>query len=89
MVNLILGGIVPLILFVVAGYLVKTYRDDNVVKWITVAVKAAEQIFEHGKNQEKFTYVSSWISKKFKISEEDLKNLIESAVYELKLEQNK
>ena len=87
--NLVLGYILPFVLLVVAGYLIKVFRDDNVVKWIKVAVKAAEQIFEHGANDEKFKYVSEWISKKFNISEEDLKNLIESAVYELNIEEKK
>ena len=87
--NIILGGIIPMILLVVAGYLIKTFRDDNVVKWVKVAVKAAEQIFtETGMGKEKFSYVSEWISKKFKISEDDLKNIIESAVYELNKKQD-
>lgn len=83
-VNIILGAVVPLILLIVAGYLIKTFRNNEVIKWVSIAVKAAEQIFEHGMNTEKFTYVSEWISKKFKISETDLKNLIECAVYEIK-----
>ena len=83
-VDIILGYIVPLILIVVAGCLVKIYRSEEVVKWVEIAVKAAEQIFAHGENTEKFKYVSEWISNKFNISEADLKNLIESAVYELK-----
>ena len=82
--NIILGYVVPFILLVVAGYLVKTFRSDEVIKWVKVAVKAAEQIYNgSGQGKEKFTYVSEWISKKFKISEADLKNIIESAVYEL------
>ena len=89
-VDIILGYILPLVLFIVAGYLVKVYRSDEVVKWVRVAVKAAEQIYnESGQGKEKFAYVSEWISKKFKISETDLKNLIESAVYELNSEKNK
>lgn len=88
-VNLILGYAVPFILLVAAGYFIKAFHDDSVVKWIDVAVRAAEQIFEHGMNDEKFKYVSEWISKKFKISEEDLKNLIESAVYELNNQKQK
>lgn len=82
-VDILLGVVAPLILLLVAGYLIKTFRNNEVIKWVGIAVKAAEQIFEHGMNTEKFTYVSEWISKKFKISEADLKNLIECAVYEL------
>lgn len=82
--NIFLGYIVPLALLVVAGYLIKTFRSDEVAKWVKVAVKAAEQIYNgSGQGKEKFEYVSQWISKKFKISETDLKNLIESAVYEI------
>lgn len=83
-VNVVLGCILPFIMIVVAGYLIKIYRNENVIKWVKIAVKAAEQIYnESGQGKEKFDYVSEWISKKFKISETDLKNLIESAVYEL------
>lgn len=83
-VNIIFGYILPLVLLVAAGYLVKVYRNDEVVKWVKVAVKAAEQIYNgSGQGKEKFAYVSEWISKKFKVSEIDLKNIIESAVYEL------
>lgn len=83
-IDIVLGALVPLILLIVAGYLLKTFRSNEVIKWVGIAVNAAEQIFEHGMNDEKFAYVSEWISNKFKISEADLKNLIESAVYELK-----
>ena len=82
--DIILGVIVPFILLVVAGYLIKTYRNDNVIKYVKIAVSAAEQIYKQtGMGKEKFEYVKNWIANKFKISEEDLKNLIESAVYEL------
>lgn len=87
MSNIILGAIIPLVLLIGAGYLILTYRNDTVIKWVKIAVKAAEQIYnESGKGKEKFEYVSKWISEKFKISETDLKNLIESAVFELKNE---
>lgn len=43
--NIILGVIVPLILLVVGGYLMLTYRDERILRWVNVAVKAAEQIY--------------------------------------------
>lgn len=83
-VNIILGVIVPFVLLVAALYLMKIYRSDELVKFVGIAVKAAEQIYKgSGQGKEKFDYVSKWISEKFKISEADLKNIIESAVYEL------
>ena len=82
--EIILGVIVPFILLVVAGYLIRTYRNDDIIKYVKIAVSAAEQIYKQtGMGKEKFEYVKTWIANKFKISEEDLKNLIESAVYEL------
>ena len=83
-VDIILGVIIPFVLIVVALYLFKTFRNNEVIKWVGIAVKAAEQIYSaSGQGKEKFEYVSKWISEKFKISEADLKNIIESAVYEL------
>ena len=83
-VNVILGVILPFILLLIAGYLLFTFRDEKVLKWVNIAVKAAEQIYNApGQGKEKFDYVADWISAKFKIPKEDLKNLIESAVYEL------
>lgn len=83
-VSVILGVILPLILLLIAVYLFFTYRDEKVLKWVGIAVKAAEQIYNApGQGKEKFEYVADWISAKFKIPKEDLKNLIESAVYEL------
>ena len=82
--DIILGYILPLVLTVAAGYLIIIYRNENVVKWVKIAVEAAEQIYNgSGLGKEKFAYVAEWISKKFKVSETDLKNIIESAVYEL------
>ena len=83
-VDIFLGYIIPFILLVVAGYLLKVYRNADIIKWVGVAVKAAEQIYKgSGHGEEKFDYVAEWISNKFMISEDDLRNIIESAVYEL------
>lgn len=87
LINFILGGALPIILFVCGFYLIKTYRDDNVIKWVRMAVTAAEQIYKgDGKGAEKFAYVEKWISEKFRISPKDLKNIIESAVFEVNKE---
>ena len=64
MINLIFGVIIPFVLLVIAGYLIKTFRDNNVIKWVGIAVRAAEQIYkESGMGKEKFEYVSSWIQR--------------------------
>ncbi len=84
-INVIFGAVVPCVLIVAAGVLIKSYRSDNVIKWVKIAVNAAEQIYnESGQGKEKFKYASEWISQKFNISKKDLKNIIESAVFEMK-----
>ena len=83
-IDAILGYVLPFILFFAAFYLTKTFRSAEVEKWVNIAVKAAEQIYQNsGQGKEKFDYVAQWISQKFKIPELELKNIIECAVYEL------
>ena len=83
-VDIILGVVVPVVFIVAARYLIKRYNNDTLLEYVKIAVKAAEQIYsQSGMGKEKFEYVKTWISEKFKISEADLKNIIESAVYEL------
>lgn len=81
--SIILGVILPIMLLLCALYFVGTYRTDELIKWVGVAVEAAEQIYKSGQGKEKFDYVFTWISKKFKIDQAELKNLIESAVYKI------
>ena len=88
--NVIFGYILPLILLVISYYLIKKFRDERVMKWVIMIVKAAEQIYkESGMGKEKFAYAEEWILKKFKVSKEELKNFIESAVYEINTEKKK
>ena len=89
-VNLIFGYIIPFFLLVVSYFLFRKFRDDRVMKWVIIAVEAAEQIHkESGMGKEKFAYVEEWILKKFKISKEELKLFIESAVYKINTEKKK
>ena len=88
-IEAILGVIIPFILFIVGGYLIKIYKNDEVIKWVTIAVEAAEQIYNgSGMGKEKFEYVKGFILSKFKISDDDLENLIESAVYQINTNKN-
>ena len=88
--NIILGYILPFVLIITSFCLIKNFRDERAMKWITIAVRAAEQIYkETGMGKEKFAYVVEWVSSKFNVSEADLKNFIESAVYELNEEKKK
>ena len=87
--TVIIECVVMLIVAIIGCYLIPFLKERNLYNAVVIAVQAAEQIFnENGKGAEKFNYVAEWVSNKFKISKADLKNLIESAVYEMK-EKNK
>ena len=84
MVEFIIKIIIPLLCMVLTIYIVPILKEKNIYSAVVIAVQAAEQIYrETGMGREKFAYVKEWIKKKFNISDADLKNMIESAVYEM------
>ena len=84
MIELIIKVIVPLLCTILTVYVIPILKEKKLYNAVVIAVQAAEQIYnETGMGKEKFAYVKDLIKKKFKITDEDLKNIIESAVYEL------
>lgn len=85
--ELVAQYLVPFIVGVVAIFIVPPIKEwlisKNLYDYVVIGVQAAEQIFGSKKGQEKFEYVRSWVMSKFKLSEEDLKMLIEAAVLEM------
>lgn len=97
-IDIIIKVIIPILGAIVTYMIVpfimqKTSKEqrDNIMFWVKVAVNAAEQMQEAGLIKiPKKEYVIEFIKNKgFDISYEDLENMIEAAVKELKLEQNK
>jgi len=83
--EIILRAISLLIAGVVTCYIIPYLKKNKLYEAVKTAVQAAEQIYnKSGMGVVKFSYVRDWIKQKFKVSDEDLKNIIESAVYELK-----
>ena len=83
--EIILKAISLIITGVIACYIIPYLKKHKLYDAVKIAVQAAEQMYSaSGTGVKKFQYVSSWIKSKFKVSDEDLKNIIESAVYELK-----
>lgn len=57
---------------------------DEFMRWVQIAVAAAEQLYESTDGDEKKAYVVNFLaSKGFKVDTEELDNAIESAVLEL------
>ena len=67
----------------------KTSKEtqEEINKWVKIAVTAAEQIYVgRGRGEEKKQYVIEWLkARKIKYDTAKIEVMIESAVYELKL----
>lgn len=89
----IVSAVVTLIISLVSAFLIpyikaKTTEEQfNTIKlWVQVAVQAAEMLYiGSGRGKEKKQYVIEFLkSKGFTLNTEEIENLIESAVLELK-----
>lgn len=59
-------------------------KYNEILKWVMIAVKAAEQLYDSCDGSKKKQYVLEYIeSQGFEIDEEALDNMIESCVLEL------
>lgn len=84
MADFIIKIIIPLICAILTMYIIPFLKEKRIYGCVTTAVQAAEQIYrESGMGKEKFEYVKEWVQKKFRISDEDLTNIIEAAVFEM------
>ncbi len=83
-IELVIQFIVPFIVGLIAYYVVPLLKEKNLYDYVKTGVYAAEQLFDSEMGQEKFTYVSNWVKKAFKISDEELQNIIEAIVFEMK-----
>lgn len=87
MLEIILKVVVLLFMALITYVVVPYLKEKKLYKYADIAVRAAEQIFkESGSGPQKFTYVTDWIKNKFKVTDEDLKRIIEWAVYNMNLE---
>lgn len=89
----IISAVLTLIISLVSAFLIpyikaKTSEEQfNTIKlWVQVAVQAAEMLYVgSGRGEEKKQYVIEFLkSKGFTLNAEEIENLIESAVLELK-----
>ena len=93
--TMLFEGIVTVILALVVGFVIPWIRSNisakdfaEIVKWVKIAVQAAEMIFaESGMGKKKKKYVVDFLhSHGITYDEEQIDALIESAVLELKKE---
>lgn len=89
MIDILLKCVIFIAVSFILGYVIPFLKDKNIYNYAKIAVQAAEQIYkESGMGKEKFEYVRNWLHKKLNITDDDLKKIIESAVYELNKEKS-
>ena len=98
MVTNLIVAILTLAVSLVSVYLIPYIKTkvsaeqlDTIKFWVNIAVEAAEMIYNGtGRGEEKKAYVVKFLnSKGFTLNPEEIDNIIEAAVLELKLEQKK
>lgn len=87
--TIILKAVISISVFYLTVYLIPWLKEKRIYNYVTIAVRAVEQMIkESGKGAEKYAIVEQWLVEKFNIKVEDVKKLIESAVYEMNLEKS-
>lgn len=88
----VLGAVITLVIAIISAIVIpllkKKLGDEKyseIERWVKVAVQAAEQLFVgSGRGEEKLDYVLKFLeSKGFTLDATSLRNLIESAAWEL------
>ena len=88
----VLGAVITLAVAIVSAVVIPLLKRklgdekySEIQRWVKVAVQAAEQLFSgSGRGEEKLDYVLKFLeSKGFTLDGVSLRNLIESAVWEL------
>ena len=82
--SVLLELVLTVISIIASKYLIPWLKEKRLLSAAQIAVEAAEQmILESGAGKEKYNLALSWLAEKFKISEDQAKQLIESAVYKM------
>ena len=94
----IVNAVITLIAAIVTTFLIPWIKSKidaaklaQIVEWVGIAVRAAEQIYnESGMGEKKKQYVLDFLaSKGFTLDSNSINAMIEAAVKELNIEQNK
>ena len=88
--EVIFKSILAIVVAAITYYVIPFLKEKKMYNAVKTVVQAAEQIFrESGMGKEKYQYVVDWATGHLNVDEATLKNLIESAVFEINLEKKK
>lgn len=79
-IKLLCEVVIPVLGAIVTAYVVPWLKQQRVWQEAKEAVLAAEQTFLHGDNEAKCAYAVGLLVKKFNLSEEDARRIVEAAV---------
>lgn len=89
LLSVLLEIVLSIIALVASKYIIPWLKEKRMLSAAELIVEAVEQtIRETGAGQEKYQLALSWLSKKFKVSEEQAQQIIEAAVYKMKNKNN-
>ena len=85
LLSVLLEIVLSIIALVASKYIIPWLKEKRMLSAAELIVEAVEQtIRETGAGKEKYQLALSWLSKKFKVSEEQAQQIIEAAVYKMK-----
>lgn len=85
LLNLIFEFVLSIIALVVSKHLIPWLKQKKLYGAAKIAVEAAEQLIaETGAGKKKYEQAKAWLASQFKLSDEEIEKLIESAVYNMK-----
>lgn len=83
MIDFIIEIILPVVSLLVSIYIIPWLKEKRVYEFVRSVVKATEQLSKTLNIDDKFKYAAEAIKRKFNLSDEDMKRLIEAAVFEI------
>lgn len=83
MIDFIIEIILPVVSLLVSIYIIPWLKEKRIYEFVKSVVKATEQLSKTLNIDDKFKYAAEAIKKKFNLSDEDMKRLIEAAVFEI------
>lgn len=86
LISVLLEIVLSFLALLASRYIIPWIKEKRIYQVALLAVEAAEQVLstEDGAGKVKFEEVKKYLCKKFKLSDEDVERIIESAVYNMK-----
>lgn len=82
--EIIANFIIPAIFALFTAYLVPILKQKKIYNYVKIGVHAAQQVLWEASGEEKYQAVWDFVKSKIKVKDEDLHQMIEAVVFEMK-----